>query len=84
MGWSARPCPSRRSEGSHGGGTSVADLLAYEARLNDFAPRHPQSILCLYDIDAVGTGVVFEAMRVHPRIWLSGLVLENTLYERTG
>ncbi|QNF95822.1 MEDS domain-containing protein [Janibacter sp. YB324] len=54
-------------------------MLAYEARLNDFAPRHPQSILCLYDIDAVGTGVVFEAMRVHPRIWLSGLVLENTL-----
>ena len=62
---------------------SVADLLDYEARLNDFAARHPQSILCLYDIDELGTGVVFEAMKVHPRIWLSGLVLENPLYEQS-
>jgi hypothetical protein len=59
---------------------SVADLLDYEARLKDFAAQHPQSILCLYDIDELGTGVVFEAMKVHPQIWLSGLVLENPFY----
>lgn len=59
---------------------SVADLMAYEARLNDFAARHPQSILCLYDIDDLGTGVVFEAMRLHPQIWLSGLVLTNPFH----
>lgn len=63
---------------------SVADLMAYETRLNDFATRHPQSILCLYDIDDLGTGVVFEAMKVHPQIWLSGLVLENPFYEPAG
>jgi hypothetical protein len=59
---------------------SVADLMAYEARLNDFAARHPQSILCLYDIDDLGAGVVFDAWKLHPRIWLSGLVLENPFY----
>ncbi len=45
---------------------SVADLMDYEARLKDFASRHPQSILCLYDIDDLGAGVVFEAMKLHP------------------
>lgn len=63
---------------------SLADLMAYEARLNDFAARHPQSILCLYDIDDLGAGVVFGAMKVHPQIWLSGLVLENPFYEPAG
>ena len=57
------------------------DLLRYEARLNDFAARHPVSVLCLYDIEELGAGVVFHSMKVHPRIWLSGLVLENPFFE---
>ena len=57
------------------------DLLRYEARLNDFAARHPVSVLCLYDIEELGAGVVFDAMKIHPRIWLSGLVLENPFFE---
>jgi hypothetical protein len=62
---------------------AVEDLLDYEARLNAFAARHPQSILCLYDIDELGPAVVFEAMKVHPRIWLSGLVLDNPFFVPT-
>ena len=56
-------------------------MLRYEARLNGFAARHPVSVLCLYDIEELGAGVVFDAMKVHPRIWLSGLVLENPFFE---
>jgi hypothetical protein len=63
---------------------SIAALMDYEARLNDFAALHPQSILCLYDIDDLGAGVVFDAMKVHPRIWLSGLMLENPFFVRAG
>ncbi|MET1004452.1 MAG: MEDS domain-containing protein [Propionibacteriaceae bacterium] len=63
---------------------SVAVLMDYEARLNDFAAQHPQSILCRYDIDELGASVVFDAMKVHPRIWLSGLVLENPFYGPAG
>ena len=62
---------------------AIDDLMRYEGRLKDFASRHPQSILCLYDIDALGAGVVFSAMKLHPRIWLSGLVLDNPFYELT-
>jgi len=62
---------------------ALDDLMLYEGRLKDFASRHPQSILCLYDIEALGAGVVFSAMKLHPRIWLSGLVLDNPFYELT-
>ena len=61
----------------------IDDLMRYEGRSKDFASRHPQSILCLYDIEALGSGVVFAAMKLHPRIWLSGLVLDNPFYELT-
>jgi hypothetical protein len=63
---------------------TLEDLRRYEVRLNDFAARHPQSILCLYDIDELGAGIVFDAMKAHPRIWLSGLVLENPFFETPG
>ena len=62
---------------------TLDDLMRYEDRLKDFASRHPQSILCLYDIEALGAGVVFSAMKLHPRIWLSGLDLDNPFYELT-
>jgi hypothetical protein len=63
---------------------AIDDLMRYEDQLKDFASRHPQSILCLYDIEALGSGVVFAAMKLHPRIWLSGLVLDNPFYELTA
>jgi hypothetical protein len=62
---------------------AIDDLMRYEGRLKNFASRHPQSILCLYDIEALGASVVFSAMKLHPRIWLSGLVLDNPFYEST-
>ena len=63
---------------------AIDDLMRYEGRLKNFASRHPQSILCLYDIEALGASVVFSAMKLHPRIWLSGLVLDNPFYELTA
>ncbi|MET1007554.1 MAG: MEDS domain-containing protein [Propionibacteriaceae bacterium] len=62
---------------------AIDDLMRYEAMLKTFASRHPQSILCLYDIEALGASVVFSAMKLHPSIWLSGLVLDNPFYEPT-
>jgi hypothetical protein len=63
---------------------TLDDLHRYEVRLNDFVARHRASILCLYDIDELGAGIVFDAMKAHPRIWLSGLVLENPFFETPG
>ena len=37
-------------------------------------------MLCLYDLRRLGSGVLLDLMRTHPRILLGGLVLENPHY----
>lgn len=63
--------------------TDQADLdefLAYESELNRFAPRYPQVILCLYDLDRFGGSLFLTIMRTHPVVLLNGAVLENPYY----
>ena len=56
------------------------EFLAYESELNRFAPCHPQTILCLYDLDRFGGKVFLTIMRTHPVVLLSGMVLKNPYY----
>jgi hypothetical protein len=56
------------------------EFLAYESELNRFAPRYPQAILCLYDLDRFGGRVFLTIMRTHPIVLLNGTVLENPYY----
>ena len=56
------------------------EFLAYESELNRFAPRYPQAILCLYDLDRFGGKVFLTIMRTHPIVLLNGAVLENPYY----
>ena len=58
----------------------MPEFIRYEAELNRYASRHPQSILCLYDLTKYGAGLIVDLLRVHPIILLSGLVLENPYY----
>jgi len=59
----------------------VEHLLAYEARLNDFLPRYPQMILCLYDLEQFSDGqILLEILRTHPKVLLSGQLLDNPWY----
>lgn len=59
----------------------VEHLLAYEARLNDFLPRYPQVILCLYDLEQFSNGrILLDIMRTHPKVLLSGQLLDNPWY----
>lgn len=59
----------------------VEDLLIYEARLNRTLPRFPQVSLCLYDLERFTDGqVLMELLRTHPKVLLSGQLLENPWY----
>lgn len=59
----------------------VEYLVAYEARLNRFLPRYPQVILCLYDLERFSDGqLLMELLRTHPKVLLSGQLLENPWY----
>jgi hypothetical protein len=56
------------------------DFAAYESELNRFAPTYPQAILCLYDLERFGGGVLVELLRTHPKLLLGGMLIDNPHY----
>jgi hypothetical protein len=59
----------------------VEYLVRYEAELNRFLPRYPQVILCLYDLERFTDGhMLMELLRTHPKVLMSGQLLENPWY----
>jgi hypothetical protein len=61
--------PSERSE-----------FFRYEAAVNRFAPRYPQTMVCLYDLQRFGGGIIVDLLRTHPKLLMGGLILENPHY----
>lgn len=56
-------------------------LVDYEAELNRFLPKYPQTILCLYDLERFTDGeVLIEILRTHPKVLMSGTVIVNPWY----
>lgn len=53
------------------------DVLQYETWADGFATRFEHAILCLYDLRRLGSGILLDLMRTHPKLLLGGLVLEN-------
>lgn len=58
----------------------VEELVGYESELNRFLPRYPQIILCLYDLKRFSGEIVIDMLKTHPRVMLSGMVLDNPYY----
>ncbi len=56
---------------------TIRDFMGYESELNRFVRQHPVSILCLYDLDAFGGGLLVDLMKTHPKLLLGGMLLEN-------
>lgn len=52
-------------------------VLRYETWADGFASRFEHAILCLYDLRRLGSGILLDLMRTHPKLLLGGLVLEN-------
>jgi hypothetical protein len=70
------PEPLRREPGG------LEAFIDYEAELNLFTKRHPQLVLvCMYDLDLFGGGIVLDLLRTHPRLLLGGLVLDNPHFQ---
>lgn len=58
----------------------VEELLGYESQLNDFLPRYPQVILCLYDLERFDGEIVVDILKTHPMVLIGGMVLDNPYY----
>ena len=72
MPWEMRTLPGR------------TEFFRYEAALNEFTPRYPQAIVCLYDLERFGGGFLVDLLRTHPKLLMGGLVLENPHYRAPG
>lgn len=53
------------------------DVLKYETWADGFATRFEHAILCMYDLRRLGSGILLDLMRTHPKLLLGGLILEN-------
>jgi hypothetical protein len=60
--------------------SGIDELIRYESELNRFLGRYPQSILCMYELSQLDGSVVVELLKVHPRLLLYGMILENPYY----
>ena len=65
MSWLERVPPERES------------VVRYETWADEFVTRYPQAVLCLYDLRKLGSGVLMDLLRTHPKLLLGGLVIEN-------
>lgn len=70
------------------GDTSVVvrnsiDLKAWfstEAQVSELAPRYPQFIMCMYDLDLYDGEMVMYVLQTHTRIFVNGLIIQNPYY----
>jgi hypothetical protein len=57
--------------------TPRENIVRYESWADQFVSRYPMTILCLYDLRRMGSSVMMDLLRTHPKLLLGGLLLEN-------
>jgi hypothetical protein len=65
MSWSLSDCPGTER------------LLEYEALYAEHFARTPTVTLCLYDLEQTGGGQILDLLRLHARVVLNGMELQN-------
>ncbi len=51
-----------------------------ESEVSELAPRYPQFIMCLYDLDLFDGEMVMYVLKTHPRIFVNGMIITNPYY----
>src|SRR5437868_14925153 len=55
-------------------------LLEFECRVNLALPKAGDIVICAYDLDKFGAGIVIDALRTHPIVLIGGIVQRNPFY----
>jgi hypothetical protein len=55
-----------------------------ESEVSELAPRYPQFIMCLYDLDLFDGEMVMYVLKTHPRIFVNGMIITNPHYIPAG
>lgn len=56
------------------------ELLLLESEMNRYLPLYPQIVVCLYDINRFGAGIIVDLLKTHPRMLVSGMLIENPYF----
>jgi hypothetical protein len=62
------------------GRSEVADLISFEARVNDLWRKHDDVVICVYDLARFGGEAVVDVLRTHPMVVVGGVLQENPFY----
>lgn len=55
-------------------------FVQYESRLNRILPDYPDVVVCTYDLNKIGSGVVMDVLRTHPMVIIGGVLEENPFF----
>jgi hypothetical protein len=56
------------------------ELLVLESEMNRYLQLFPQVVVCLYDIDRFGGGIIINLLKTHPRVLVGEVLIENPYY----
>ncbi|MER5466209.1 MEDS domain-containing protein [Streptomyces sp. NPDC002668] len=55
----------------------IRDLVRYEMEATCRLKSCPQVGVCMYDLELFNGDLIIPLVKAHPRVWLSGMVMEN-------
>jgi hypothetical protein len=58
----------------------MQELLLLESEMNRYLPLYPQVVVCLYDIERFGAGIIVNLLKTHPRMLIGQMLIENPYY----
>jgi MEDS: MEthanogen/methylotroph, DcmR Sensory domain len=53
------------------------ELLLLESEMNRYLPLYPQVVVCLYDVERFGAGIIVDLLKTHPRMLIGEMLIEN-------
>ena len=57
-----------------------ADLIRYEARVNQVLEKHPYTACCQYDARLFGGQMLMDVLSIHPMMIIRGQIVRNPFY----
>ena len=62
------------------GSVPPEEVMAYEARVNEFVPTFQCTLVCVYDVATLRSGMVADILATHPSAIINGRLRNNPLY----
>jgi hypothetical protein len=61
-------------------GPLIDDFMGYEVQATRYARAYPSVAICLYDLERFRGNVIIPVLKVHPKVFFGGMLLENPYY----